>query len=173
MAPLQVEQSMVQEKIQGKQAERARVIGLVRKALISDAEAEKELTQLQDEIQALESRYKSLDERQDRTQELRARLGDTSDLLHALSKRVDNASDSTKRALMKTLVAGIRVETVNGGPKVKGQRGDKHAVPHVTYVFESEEERAKCISSVASARPQAPMLIHPELALHKVMHLGV
>jgi len=97
LAPIEVERQVITGKIQGKQEERQRVIGLVRRALISDGEAEQELTALQRDLDALEKQLASLTKRVDRSQELQAKLADADTVLHKLACAVEGATDQTKR----------------------------------------------------------------------------
>lgn len=157
LAPVEVEQDVIRHNMKRLQAERARVIGLVRKALISDTEAEAELTGIQQEIDTLEERNTALAGRKEKAQELQSRLDDTKTLLQRLAEAVEGATPERKRALIKLLVDGISVETVRQGDK-------KIARKIATYVFEVDPE---CISSVPFGSGRGTHLIHPELLLRK------
>jgi site-specific DNA recombinase len=143
MQPLHGERDMIVRDIQAKQSERQRVIGLVRRALISDAEAEQELTSLQREIEALEKRARSLTKRVDQAEELQTKLASADALLQKLAQAVEGATEQKKREIIKLLVQGIQVDTVV-------ENGKKVPHIHVTYAFEQAPER---ISGVVSGSP--------------------
>jgi site-specific DNA recombinase len=135
LAPLHVEQSMIARDIQSKKDERQRVIGLVRRALISDAEAEIELTTLQRDMDALEKRTASLAKRASQAEELNAKLSDADTVLHNLAQVVEGATEQTKRQVIELFVRGITIDTVI-------EDGKKVPKVSATYTFESVTERA-------------------------------
>ena len=139
LAPVQVEQSVIAKSLAEKQHERARVIALVRKALISDEEAETELTNLQREMDALGARREALGKREEHARDLERRLLDTDEILRQLARAVNNPDDDTKRGLMQFLVQGVTVYTVAKDPH-EGGRGTKRARIAVTYTFDSPTE---------------------------------
>jgi site-specific DNA recombinase len=158
LVPVQVEQDVLRQTIEGKQAERQRVIALVRKALITDAEAETELTNIQREIKVLEERNAALSGRKERAAVLKDKLDDTTTMLQRLAEAVEDATPATKRALTQLLVDGIRVETVNIG-------GKRKAHINATYVFEVDP---KCITSIPHGSPDTtvtPLSANPDDSL--------
>jgi site-specific DNA recombinase len=143
LAPLEVEQEVIAGKIRGKQEERQRIIGLVRRAVISDAEADRELADLQRDIDAFEKQAAALTKRVDRSQELQAKLADADNVLHKLAQAVEGAADQKKRELIEMLVLGINCSTIVEGTK---------RVPHIdiTYAFESVPQRLEHVRAVVS-----------------------
>jgi site-specific DNA recombinase len=133
LLPIQVEQDVIRQAIAAKHAERARIIGLVRKALISDAEAESELTGIQQEIQVLEERAVSLSGRQERAEDLRIKLLDTDALLRKIAEAVEGATPETQRGLVTLLVDSIQIDTEH-------KNGKKVPRISATYVFEADPE---------------------------------
>jgi hypothetical protein len=144
LAPIEVERALITGRIQEKQAERQRVIGLVRRATITDQEADDELTALQRDIDAFEGQLAGLTKRMDRSRELQAKLADADSVLHKLALAVEGATEHTKREIIEMLVIGISCSTIMEGTK---------KVPDIdiTYAFESASQRAELVSGVISA----------------------
>jgi chromosome segregation ATPase len=155
VAPVEVEQAINRAKIEEKQAERGRVIAAIRRGSISDDEADRELADLQRDIDILEARSEALSDRVGRAHELQDKLASADAVLRKLAAAVEGATDKTKRELIDFLVVGIRMDTVIE------EGGKKRAVPTVTYAFEDVEqhiEHAAWYSGVHSGTPEGTAL---------------
>jgi hypothetical protein len=115
-------------RLESKQTERARVIGLVRRGFISESEGERELLQLQEEMATLEARRSALFERQQMAQELRNRLVEAESLLQQLRDAAERVDPDTRRALIEALVNRIAVY-------VDEENGKREARVVITYSF--------------------------------------
>lgn len=146
-APAQVELTMIAKSVDAKQQERANIIRFIRKGTISDAEAEAELTKLQQELTTLEMRAIALSQHEQRARHLQAKIADTGEVLRKVKRAAENADSQTKRELIKFLVNGVQINTVQ-------ENGKKKAEIHVSYAFDAPVERVpECIRGIASGRP--------------------
>ncbi|MDH7578747.1 MAG: recombinase family protein [Bacillota bacterium] len=124
--PLEEEIAEIEKALVAKQEERARVINLVRKGLISEQEAEAELLAAAKEIEALNTRKESLLERQLQLDSFKAKAASARAILEQLQEKVDVADFKTRRELVEALVESIRVDIVQ-------ENGRK--LPRITIIY--------------------------------------
>jgi site-specific DNA recombinase len=98
-----------------KLSERARVINLVRRDLISEFEAELELRRLALEVMQLEGERKALEQGQETAEALEMRILSAESMLTLMRDRVARADDATKREIVLALVDSITIETIGEG----------------------------------------------------------
>lgn len=145
-ASVEAEQAELDTVLQQKQAERQRVIGLMRRGIITETEAETELLQLQREVEALELRRDGLFSQRAQAQNLEQRLLNASVVLAHLRDAVEQADAPTKQAVLQALVKRVTIVTVD-------EQGEK--VPHVTITYCFEPPVASG-SSTGLPRPVKP-----------------
>ena len=107
-----------------KTRERARVITLIRRALISETEGERELLMLQSEVARLEQQKRELESRLMAVEGSELRVLSAEVMLSLLADKAATADDKTKREIIETFVDGVVIQTGEAGP-----------VAHVRYVF--------------------------------------
>lgn len=124
------------KRLAGLLAERSRMLGLYRKALITEEELEKQLAEVRRETEASQVEMARIKSEVERENVLAERLADASELLSTLG-RVDpgHLDWNTRRALVEALVGGIRVDS-SVGPD-----GKTRAEVCVTYLFSSIYDR--------------------------------
>lgn len=125
------EMASLAQEISNKASERQRVINLYRRGLISETEAEVELTALEKEVAALKQRQEILLARQQQRQELETRITSAQILLERLRDKLENPSWEAKRELVEALVEGIIVDTVV-------ENGKRMARVTIRYRFEDK-----------------------------------
>ncbi len=132
--PAEEEMESIEAQIEEKQKGRARVVNLCRRGLIDEEETEKELVELQNEIDTLKQYRDQLFQRSSRQQELQTRILNAEVLLKRLQDEVEDASPETKRRLIKNFVESITVNTLYE---------DDRKVPkvNVRYHFDNIEDQ--------------------------------
>lgn len=128
--PLEEEGQRLEVLAKEIQAGRQRLIGYIRKGLITDADAEPQLIQLNQELSALEARRSALFSQQEQAQALEERLVSADLLLRRLQTRIDHADYTTRREVIEDLVKEIVVETVT-------EKRKKTARARIIYCFPS------------------------------------
>jgi site-specific DNA recombinase len=119
----------LQQTLREKGAERDRVIGLYRRGRINEATLDQQLDEIEREERAIQAELGEMEERARMVAATGAHLASTEELLEELNARLDEPLTwELKRALVETLVASIRVETVE-------QEGRKAAVVTTRYHF--------------------------------------
>src|SRR5260370_269401 len=115
--------------LSGKLSERARVINLVRRGLISDEESEHELTRLQQEVSQLQSERDELARGQETKERLELRLLNAETMLKLMADRISKADQKPRREIVLALVDRIIIETIREG---EGAR----TIASVRYAFD-------------------------------------
>jgi len=113
----------------GKLSERARVINLVRRGLISDEESEHELMRLQQEVSQLQSERDELETGHETAESLELRLLNAETMLKLMADRVSKADDKTRREIVLALVDRITIETIR-------EEDDIRTTARVRYAFD-------------------------------------
>lgn len=111
--------------LQRVEAERSRVISLIRKGLISEAEGEAQLIASARERDDLAGRKLVLENARAQREEEKARIRGVAELLAALQGKADKATPETKRMLMELLVEKVIVEP--------SRRGEYHLNPRYRF----------------------------------------
>jgi hypothetical protein len=111
-----------------KVTERARVINLVRRGLISDAEAEHELKRLQLEVSQMQQEREELLRGQETAEELELRILNAETMLSLMADRAAKAVENTKREIVLALVDRVTIET-------SGQGKDARTTAKACYTF--------------------------------------
>jgi uncharacterized small protein (DUF1192 family) len=112
-----------------KAAERSRVVGLFRRGRLTQADLDARMDEIGKEEMALEAQVPELSSRIAGADSIGATISSAQALLGQLSKRLDEpVSWELKRYLIKVLVAGVRVDTVE-------ECGVKQSKIIVTYGF--------------------------------------
>jgi hypothetical protein len=114
--------------LKGKADERARVLNLARKGFVSESEAEKELRQLQAEVDELQAESKRLADRRARELETESYLRGVGSLLNQFASDLANISEEQYARYVRQLVSQVTVSTVEVDGKLQ---------PHaeITYFF--------------------------------------
>jgi len=113
----------------GKRNERARVINLVRRGLISDQESEHELTRLQQEVSQLQTERDALAGGQETAESLELRLLNAETMLKLMADRVSKVDERTRREIVLALVDRITIETIR-------EEEDVQTTARVRYAFD-------------------------------------
>jgi site-specific DNA recombinase len=122
------QQRKVAADLKGKETERARVLNFARKGIISESEAERELRQLQAEVDALQAESVRLSDRQAREREAETYLRSVGSLLHQFASDLTDISEEKYTLYVRQLVSQVVVNTV----EMEGKR-QPHA--EITYFF--------------------------------------
>lgn len=130
-----------------KTKERARVINLVRRAVISDNEGERELATLQREVDQLERQRAELlsSLAAAESSELKALTAET--MLGLLADRLSSLDDDTRREVACVLVDRITIE-----------KKDNRPLAQVCYVFRSSPLSSEAVDSVEAGLPHSTQL---------------
>jgi site-specific DNA recombinase len=102
--------------LQVKARERARVISLIRRGLVSEGEGERELTLLQAEVGQVERQHAELLSRLAAAENSELRALTAESMLGLLVDKTSGIDDTTKREVVCVLVDQIVIETVNNRP---------------------------------------------------------
>lgn len=117
-----------------KATERNRVVGLYRRGRLTDAELDAQMEEIGREEAGIEAQIAELSSRITGADSIGANIGSAQALLAKLRKRLDDPiSWELKRRLIETLVAGVRVETIE-------ECGVKQARTTVTYRFSQPDQ---------------------------------
>jgi len=144
--PIGDELTRLDQDLQKKAGERQRVVSLFRKGLITDAEAEPELRELEREAATLEGRRLTLVDQDSQRQQLRARVIDAKLLLEQLGDKLESAGPGQKADLVRALVEGITVDTVID------ERGRRRPKVTIRYRFERPPtDDMDCVPAVWTA----------------------
>lgn len=131
-APYEREFGGIEEAIAGKQAERARVLRLARRGAVTEAEAEQELGDLQQEIDALATRRDLLFGHREQSQSAQNRIVTAPALLRSLQERIEDESFASRREVVERLIRGITV-----------RRSPEHV--HICYCFDPGPEHVTAL----------------------------
>ena len=115
--------------IESKTAERARVINLCRRGLISEHEAERELQHLRAEVDRLEIEQAALNKEQTKAQIIEDELAEVEAVLRSLREIDRSEDDQAKAKAIRRLVDRITIATVEDPP------GKRKAQATTDYVF--------------------------------------
>jgi len=113
------------------QSGRGIVINLTRRKTITEEEAAVELAKIKSEETLLNKRRSELQSVQQHREKLQREMLSTSNLLAELGTRIDNATPETKCELLKRLVSGIQIDTLN-------VRGETTVVVTVNFKFSEQ-----------------------------------
>lgn len=123
----EAEQEEVERALDGKKLERQRIVGALRRGLITEEEAAQEFDQLKSEVEVLGARRNALFNEHAKAEALQTRLLTADVILHSLRNAIDQADYPTKRAVVEALVDSIEVGEANDE---KGRRR-----PHINIVY--------------------------------------
>lgn len=139
----EIEQMNAAVQVKGK--ERATIISLLRRGLISNNEGERELALLQREVAALEQQRAELQSSLDASESSELKALTAESMLGLLAERFSTLDDNTRREVVCVLVNKITME-------VEGKR----PVARVCYVFRSQT--AENVNSVEVGLPHSTQL---------------
>jgi site-specific DNA recombinase len=131
--------------LEGKAAERSKVVGLYRRGRLNDAELDEQVEEIDKDATGLTAQISELESKLGGTDSNGAVLESAEALLTRLRKRLDQPlTFERRRQLVELLVGGIRVETIRNGEK-------RENIVTVTYRFPSAV--VKCTDRDSSLRP--------------------
>ena len=131
--------------LEGKAAERSKVVGLYRRGRLNDAELDEQVEEIDKDAAGLTAQIAELESKLGGTDSNGAVLESAEALLTRLRKRLDQPlSFERRRQLVELLVGGIRVETIRNGEK-------RENIVTVTYRFPSAV--VKCTDRGSSRQP--------------------
>lgn len=131
-----------------KARERAKVITLIRRGLITDAEGERELALLQAEQTQIEQQKKALSSRLAAAENSELNILAAEYIVAALAEKVAEVNESVKREIVSLLVDKITVTTVNDRPKAT-----------VNYIFRlASSVSSDAVDYVERGLPHPPQL---------------
>lgn len=139
-----------------KAGERGRVLGLYRRARLTDADLDQQLTEIGHEETALRAQLDELTGRAEAADSISENLGSAETLLATLRRRLDEPiSWECKRQLVEVLVRGIRVETMETcgvvQPKVT-----------ITYRFDQPNQLERVVPPEEYLRAPVRIPVNPE-----------
>jgi site-specific DNA recombinase len=131
--------------LEGKAAERSKVVGLYRRGRLNDAELDEQVEEIDKDAAGLTAQIAELESKLGGTDSNGAALEGAEALLTRLRKRLDQPlTFERRRQLVELLVGGIRVETIRNGEK-------RENIVTVTYRFPSAV--VKCTDRGSSHQP--------------------
>jgi len=130
LTPVKNEINEVEKAILGKQEARGKVLSLCARAIITDREAEAELQNLAQEIEALTSRRDYLFSRMDAAQKVETETLTAHAILDTLAARIDNLTESEKAEVIRGITKRVNVYTI------VNEVGDKFSKAEIFYLFE-------------------------------------
>ena len=96
------------------------IISHASRGMVSDDEAEHELSETQREMQTIQTRRKALSAELELTTVQDTQMGQTEALLNVLAEKAESADDQTKRDMVEALVQGIVLSPGdNGGTRIE------------------------------------------------------
>lgn len=107
--PLDQELAEIERNIEGKQGARGTVLSMLTRKIISEAEAEKSLKDLANEIDSLVSRREFLFEKKGLAQNIETETLNTQAILRILSENIDNLKEEDKARIIQGLVRRIEI----------------------------------------------------------------
>lgn len=145
---LRLEAKALDASISARSQQRAKVINLHRKGIVSDAEAERELLALRSELEGLEQQRQELLDALGSAEDAEYRIVTAESMLKLVAEKVLSADDEARREVAVAWIDRIEIETVGAG-----REGRTKA--HVRFVFQSSAETVNSVEpgvATSSAR---------------------
>jgi site-specific DNA recombinase len=143
---LRLEAKALDASISARSQQRAKVINLHRKGIVSDAEAERELLALRSELEGLEQHRQELLDALGSAEDAEYRIVTAESMLKLVAEKVLSADDEARREVAVAWIDRIEIETVGAG-----REGRTKA--HVRFVFQSSAETVTSVEpGVATSR---------------------
>jgi site-specific DNA recombinase len=143
---LRLEAKALDASIAARSQQRAKVINLHRKGIVSDDEAERELLALRSELEGMEQQLLGLRAALGSAEDAEYRIVTAESMLNLVAERVLSADDKTKREVALAWIDRIEIETVGEGRKARG-------IAHVRFVFQPSSEAVDYVEGgVATSR---------------------
>ena len=143
---LRLEAEALDASISARSQQRAKVINLHRKGIVSDAEAERELLALRSELEGLEQQRQELINAVGSAEDAEYRIVTAESMLKLVAEKILSADDEARREVAVAWIDRIEIETVGAG-----REGRTRA--HVRFVFQSSAETVTSVApGVATSR---------------------